>query len=188
MAIKIYIDQGHNPVNPNAGAEGNGLREQNIVYRIGQELATLLRQSGNYEVRLSRPTADTQLGTSNASSLRIRTNDANAWGADYFLSLHTNASELAAATGSEAFVFALGGVAAALATDILAALQAETGLPNRGVFARPTLYVLKRTNMPAILLELGFITNARDARLMNEQPRLFARGIYEGIVAYTGLA
>lgn len=188
MAIKIYIDQGHNPVNPNAGAEGNGLREQNIVYRIGQELATLLRQSGNYEVRLSRPTAETQLGTSNASSLRIRTNDANTWGADYFLSLHTNASELAAATGSEAFVFALGGVAAALATDILAALQAETGLPNRGVFARPSLYVLKRTNMPAILLELGFITNARDARLMNEQPQLFARGIYEGIVEYTGLA
>lgn len=187
MAIKIYIDQGHNPVNPNAGAEGNGLREQNIVYRIGQELATLLRQSGNYEVRLSRPTAETQLGTSNSTSLRLRANDANSWGADYFLSLHTNASELAAATGSEAFVFALGGSAAALATDILAALQNETGLQNRGVFARPSLYVLKRTDMPAILLELGFITNARDARLMNEQPQLFARGIYEGIVAYTGL-
>lgn len=188
MAIKIYIDQGHNPVNPNAGAEGNGLREQNIVYAIGQELATLLRQSGNYEVRLSRPTAETQLGTSNSTSLRLRANDANTWGADYFISLHTNASELAAATGSEAFVFALGGVAAALATDILSALQSETGLANRGVFARPSLYVLKRTNMPAILLELGFITNPRDARLMSEEPQLFARGIYEGIVDYTGLA
>ena len=188
MAIKIYIDQGHNPVNPNAGAEGNGLREQNIVYRIGQELAALLRRSGNYEVRLSRPTAETQLGSSNASSLRARTSDANAWGADYFLSLHTNASELAAATGSEAFVYALGGVSAALAADILDALQAETGLNNRGVFARPSLYVLKRTAMPAILLELGFISNARDARLMNENPELFARGIYNGIVAYTGLA
>ena len=188
MAIKIYIDQGHNPVNPNAGAEGNGLREQNIVYTIGQELAGLLRQSGNYEVRLSRPTADTQVGTSNASSLRLRTEDANAWGADYFISLHTNASELSAATGSEAFVFALGSTAAALATDILAALQNETGLNNRGVFARPSLYVLKRTDMPAILLELGFITNARDARLMSESPQLFARGVYEGIVDYTGLA
>lgn len=188
MAIKIYIDQGHNPVNPNAGAEGNGLREQNIVYRIGQELAALLRQSGNYEVRLSRPTADTQLGNSNAGSLRLRTEDANAWGADYFLSLHTNASELAAATGSEAFVYSLGSVADVLATDILAELQRATGLANRGVFARPSLYVLKRTNMPAILLELGFITNARDARLMNENPQLFARGIYEGIVTYTGLA
>ena len=100
MAIKIYIDQGHNPVNPNAGAEGNGLREQDIVYRIGQELAALLRRNGNFEARLSRPTADTQLGTSTATSLAARVNDANAWGADYFISLHTDASDLAAATGS----------------------------------------------------------------------------------------
>ena len=87
MAIKIYIDQGHNPVNPNAGAEGNGYREQDIVYRIGQELAALLRANESFEVRLSRPTADTQLGTSNASSLAARVNDANRWGADYFISL-----------------------------------------------------------------------------------------------------
>ena len=187
MAIKIYIDQGHNPVNPNAGAEGNGLREQNIVYRIGQELATLLRQNGSFEVRLSRPTPDTQLGTSNAGSLRARTEAANAWGADYFISLHTNASELSAATGSEAFVYALDTPAAELAADVLAGLQQSTGLATRGVFARPSLYVLKRTAMPAVLLELGFITNARDARLMNESPQLFAGGIYNGIVSYTGV-
>ena len=64
MAIKIYIDQGHNPQNPNAGAEGNGLREQDITYAVGQELSRLLRRSGNYEVRLSRPTPNTLLGTS----------------------------------------------------------------------------------------------------------------------------
>ena len=104
MAIKIYIDQGHNPVNPNAGAEGNGLREQNLVYAIGIELAELLRENPNFEVRLSRPSPETQLGTSNASSLAARVRDANSWGADYFISLHTNASDLAAATGSEAFV------------------------------------------------------------------------------------
>ena len=45
MAIKIYIDQGHNPRNPNAGAEGNGLREQDIVFRIGILLADLFRQN-----------------------------------------------------------------------------------------------------------------------------------------------
>ena len=70
---------------------------------------------------------------------------------------------------------------------ILAGLAAETGLPNRGMFTRPSLYVLKRTNMPAVLVELGFITNSRDARLMNEQPQLFARGVYDGILAYLGL-
>ena len=187
MAIKIYIDQGHNPVNPNAGAEGNGLREQNIVYTIGQELATLLRANGNFEVRLSRPTPETQLGTSNATSLAARVNDANSWGADYFISLHNNASELAAATGSEAFAYSRNSRGFALGEDILAGLAAETGLPNRGMFTRPSLYVLKRTNMPAVLVELGFITNSRDARLMNEQPQLFARGVYDGILAYLGL-
>jgi len=41
MAIKIFIDQGHNPSNPNAGAEGQGLREQDITYDIGIRLAEL---------------------------------------------------------------------------------------------------------------------------------------------------
>ena len=187
MAIKIYVDQGHNPVNPNAGAEGNGLREQNLVYRIGQELATLLRANGNFEVRLSRPTPETQLGSSNASSLAARVRDANSWGADYFISLHTNASDLAAATGSEAFAFARDSRAFALGEDILAGLAAETGLPNRGMFTRPSLYVLKRTNMPAVLVELGFITNASEAALMNNSPQLFANGIYEGILDFFDL-
>ena len=51
MAYKIYIDQGHNPVNPNAGSEGNGYREQDLVYTIGQELARLLEANGNFEVK-----------------------------------------------------------------------------------------------------------------------------------------
>lgn len=184
MAIKIYIDQGHNPVNPNAGAEGNGLREQDIVYRIGRETGALFEANPDFEVRLSRPTADTQLGNSNSSSLAARVRDANTWGADYFISLHTNASDLAAATGTEAFVYRTGSPAARLAEDIVDAVASESGLPNRGVFSRPSLYVLKRTQMPAVLVELGFITNSRDARLMNTQPELFARGVYEGVLNF----
>lgn len=187
MAIKIYIDQGHNPQNPNAGAEGSGYREQDIVYDIGIRLAALLRSNPNFEVRLSRPDADTILGTSNSSSLRLRVDDANAWGADYFISLHTNASSIPSATGSEAFVYSKPSSAADLAEDILVGLNNYTGLRNRGVFARSGLYVLRKTQMPAILLELGFITNASDASLMVDQPELFARGIYEGIVEYTGV-
>ncbi len=185
MAIKIYIDQGHNPVNPNAGAEGNGLREQDLVYRIGQELATLLRRNGNFDVRLSRPTAETQIGSSNNTSLRLRVSDANAWGADYFISLHTNASENTSASGSEAFAYARGTPAFRLGEDILEGLEEETGLRNRGMMVRPGLYVLKKTAMPAVLVELGFITNSRDAFLMRDRPDLFAQGIYEGILDFT---
>lgn len=187
MAIKIYIDQGHNPVNPNAGAEGNGLREQDIVFPIGIELAELLRENGNFEVRLSRPTADTQLGTSNSTSLRLRVQDANSWGADYFISLHTNASDIASATGSEALVYSQPSSAAELGIDLLRELNRSTGLPNRGVKSRPGLYVLRRTAMPAVLMELGFISNPEDAALMRDRPDLFAQGIYNGLLDYLNL-
>ena len=186
MAIKIYIDQGHNPVNPNAGAEGNGLREQNIVYRIGIELADLLRKDGRFDVRLSRPTEDTQIGTSNSTSLRLRVEDANSWGADYFLSLHTNASEITSATGSEALVYRQPSAAADLGADVLEWLNRFTGLQNRGVKTRTNLYVLRRTAMPAVLVELGFISNYDDAMLMLERPELFAEGIYNGLLDYLG--
>lgn len=187
MAIKIYIDQGHNPQNPNAGAEGNGLREQDIVYKIGVELAALLRANPNFEVRLSRPTASSQLGSSNSESLRLRVNDANSWGADYFISLHTNASSLPAASGTEAFAYSEPSAAFSLGEDILRELSRTTGLKNRGMKVRSGLYVLRKTQMPAVLVELGFITNAGDAALMNNSPELFARGIYEGILDYTGV-
>ena len=52
---------------------------------------------------------------------------------------------------------------------------------------RPGLYVLRRTAMPAVLVELGFITNPSDATLMNTQPGLFADGIYAGVLEYLGM-
>ena len=188
MAIKIYIDQGHNPVNPNAGAEGNGFREQDLMYRIGKVLEQFLLADDRFEVRLSRPDETTQLGTSNASSLRLRVEDANAWGADYFLSLHANSSSNPAATGSEAFVYSRNGEAFVLADYILSSLNSVTGLSNRGVKIRPSLYVLRRTRMPAILIELGFISNYNDATLMAYSPELFAEGIYRGLLRYFGLS
>ena len=186
MATKIYIDQGHNPQNPNAGAEGNGLKEQTITYRVGQELATLLRQNPDFEVRLSRPTPTSALGSSNSSSLAARVNDANTWGADYFISIHTNASGNPDASGTEAFAYSRPSRAFALGEDIVAGISAATGLRNRGMKVRPGLYVLRRTAMPAVLVELGFISNPSDAALMNSRPDLFARGIYNGILQYFG--
>ena len=52
---------------------------------------------------------------------------------------------------------------------------------------RSGLYVLRKTAMPSILIELGFITNPNDARLMSQQPELFARGIYNGLLEYFNL-
>ena len=188
MAIRVYIDQGHNPSSYNTGAEGNGFFEQDITYDIGVRLFRLFEGNPAFEAILSRPTPDTILGTDNSSSLVARVREANAFGADLFLSLHTNAALSAQATGSEALVYGPGStVAVTVATDILAQLNLITGLRNRGVVYRPGLYVLRRTAMPAVLVEMGFITNPYDAELMAYSPQLFALGIYRGVLQYYGL-
>ena len=188
MAIKIYIDQGHNPRGFNTGAEGNGYFEQDITYEVGIILYEYLSSNPEFTPRLSRPTADTILGTSNSSSLVARVNEANSWGADVFISLHTNASANPSASGAETLIYSKSlPVANGLATDILYQLTLVTGLRSRGVIERPGLYVLRRTNMPAVLVEMGFITNPSDASLMANSPRLFALGVYRGILQYYGL-
>lgn len=188
MAIKIYVDQGHNPRDYNTGAEGNGYYEQDLTYEIGRRLYALLSSNPEFEPRLSRPTPDTMLGSNNSTSLSARVNEANAWGADIFLSLHNNASDNSSATGNEALVYGPGStVAINLGEDILEQLTLTTGLRNRGIVYRPGLYVLKKTKMPAVLVEMGFITNPYDAELLAQSPELFARGIYRGILRYYGL-
>ena len=183
--IKIYIDQGHNPSGFNTGAEGNGFYEQDITYEVGVRLYDLLARNPDFNPRLSRPTPSTILGTSNSTSLTERVRQANSWGADIFLSLHTNAATNPRASGSEALIYSRSStVAYNLATDILVQLNLVTGLRNRGVIERPGLYVLKRTQMPAVLVEMGFISNSYDAELMAYSPGLFAEGIYRGILQY----
>lgn len=185
--MKIFIDQGHNPQNPNAGAEGFGLREQDLNYEIGIRLADYLAGNDFFSVRLSRPTPTTQLGNSNAGSLAARVNAANIWGADYFISLHCNASVNAAASGSEAYVYSPQSRALPLGEEMLNGIRETTGLSDRGVRANPSLYVLRRTVMPAVLVEMGFITNNRDAHLLATEPDAFARGMYNGILRFFGL-
>jgi len=186
MAIKIFIDQGHNPRNPNAGAEGNGYYEQDITYEVGILLAELLRADPNFEVRLSRGSPDEILGTSVATSLKARTDAANAWGADFFISIHANASTIPTASGSEGFAYSRASEGYVLGEDILLWLNRATGLANRGMNVRPSLWVLRKTAMPAVLIELGFITNPSDAERMANDPGAFATGIYNGILAYFG--
>ena len=185
--IKIYIDQGHNPEGVNAGAEGNGMREQDINYEVGIYLAELLRDNGNFSVRLSRPTAQTSLGTTNSTSLQARVNDANTWNADYFISIHTNAAENPAANGTEVYVYSQSSAAYRLAQDIQDSIVDTLGTKDLGVKINTSLYVLRKTSMPALLIELAFITNSEDAELLRNDRYLFAYAIYRGILDYFNL-
>ena len=185
--IKIYIDQGHNPEGVNAGAEGNGMREQDINYEVGIYLAELLRDNGNFSVRLSRPKAQTSLGTTNSTSLQARVNDANTWNADYFISIHTNAAENPAANGTEVYVYSQSSPAYRLAQDIQDSIVDTLGTKDLGVKINTSLYVLRKTSMPALLIELAFITNSEDAEFLRNDRYLFAYAIYRGILDYFNL-
>ena len=187
MPTKIYIDQGHNPEGINAGAEGFGYREQDITNAVGIYLRDILLEDGRFEVRNSRNTPEESLGTSNATSLAARVRGANEWGADYFISIHCNASENPAANGSEVYVYRQGSVAAALAQQVLEAIVARLGTKNNGVRVNPSLYVLRRTRMPAILVELAYITNEEDVQKLVNDQYAFAYAIYEGLCRYLGL-
>lgn len=186
MATKIFIDQGHNPQGINAGAEGFGLREQDITYAVGVYLRDILVEDGRFEVRLSRNSPEEVLGTSNATSLAARVNAANSWPADYFISIHCNANENPAVNGSEVYVYREGSVAANLARQVLDGIVEQVGTKDNGVRVNPSLYVLRRTTMPAILVELAYISNAEDARKLVNDQYAFAYGIYLGICRYLG--
>ena len=188
MAIKVFIDQGHNPSGVNAGAEGFGLREQDITYNVGIYLADILRADPRFEVRLSRNYPTESLGFSNSSSLSQRVRLANEWPADYFISIHVNANTNPNINGSEAYVYRAYTQAYYLAEDVLQAIVNRVGTKNNGVKVNPSLYVLKRTKMPAILVELAYITNESDAQKLKNDQYSFAYAIYIGLLNYLGLS
>jgi len=184
MAIKIFIDQGHNPGGVNGGAEGNGLREQDITYNVGIYLRDLLNNDYRFDAISSRNSPTEILGTNNTSSLAERVRKANEWGADYFISIHVNAAENPSFNGTEIFVYNSATPVYYMAEDILEEIVDQVGTKNNGVKINKTLYVLRRTTMPAMLIELAFITNVQDAEKLLNNQYLFASAIYDGILDF----
>jgi len=188
LAIKIFVDQGHNPTgSPNAGAEGFGVREEDITYHVGMYLAAILEADYRFEVRVSRNTPTEVLGTSNASSLIRRVELANSWPADYFISIHANANTNPAINGSEVYVYRTESEAFYLAEHILSEIVRRVGTKNNGVRVNSSLYVLRRTTMPAVLVELAYLTNEGDIQYLVEDQYQFAYAIYVGLLNYLNL-
>ena len=181
---KIYIDAGHNPSMYNTGAEGNGLKEHDLTFEIGVLLAELFEGNEKYVICLSRPSADTILGTDNASSLAARVEGAEAFGAHLVVSLHINAFTSDTANGIEVLVYDENVAGYEMGTYLLEGLLDSTSLTNRGMKIRPDLHILKNSKVPTALVEMGFITNSNDAALLDSSPEIFAQGVYNGIINY----
>jgi len=186
-AIRIFIDQGHNNSRVNTGAEGNGLIEAEINFNVGSRLAELLRADPQFEVRTSRQSPDDVLGTDSASSLATRVEMANTWPADYFISIHTNANNNPAVQGTEMYIYSLNSPAYLLAEDMLQGVVDAVGTKNNRVRVNTSFYVLRRTQMPAVLAELAYLTNEEDAALLACCQEQFAQGLYQGIRNYFSL-
>ena len=184
MAIKIFIDPGHNPGLINAGANVNGVLEADINFLVGNYLADILRMDTRFEVRMSRNTITEVVGTDRDSSLNQRVQMANQWPADFFLSLHCNYNNNPAINGSEVYIYRANSQAQWLAENILSGLVDVVQMKDNQIYVDPELYVLQHTTMPANLIELGYLTNANDFQKLTTKQLLFAIGIYVGLLHY----
>lgn len=108
--------------------------------------------------------------------------DANNSGADLFVSIHRNSSENPNQySGVETLVYSDTGLKAEVARNINNQLE-DAGFKNLGVDERKNLVVLKRTKMPAVLVEAGFINNDKDNYLFDEEFDSIAQAIADGIL------
>jgi len=181
---KIFIDAGHNYSNWGTGAVANGMREQDITFDVAFELGRLLTAAG-LDVMLSRPTVQTNLGTSNNSSINARWQMSNAWAADFFISIHANAG---GGTGAETLFFR--GDSAGFAHTVQDVYSEEMGLRNRRVWQRDDVAVIRHATCPAILVELAFIdsppANPDIEILRNRRPEM-AAAVAKGVLAHLGV-
>lgn len=185
MKLKICIDPGHGGRDPGAVGQG-GLKEKDVVLKIALKLGRLLTKQ-NIDVDFTR-TTDIALGNTLNDDLNLRSNIANKIKADYFISIHCNSSSNPRARGIETYALAPGGHAEKLARAVQRRLVIETGREDRGVkFANYA--VLRKTNMPAILIEVCFISNFEEEVRLKDEDFLdrVANAIAGGVFDFLGI-
>lgn len=172
MPYKIVIDPGHG--GSDWGATYNGRKEKNDNLNLALAVGRILENNG-VDVEYTR--TDDVYNTPLEKAMMGNNADA-----DFFVSFHRNASGGPEKyTGIETLVFDDSGVKAEMARNINSQL-AELGFENHGVIERPNLVVLKRTQMPAVLIEAGFIDNEQDNAKFDDRFDEIAEGIAEGIM------
>lgn len=178
--MKIFVDAGHNYSGGDTGAVGNGLKEQDVTFKITEALKPLLEGYG-HEVKMSRNKITDSIGATESISIMERAKMANDWDADLFVSIHCNAFN-GLARGTETLVHTINSLSVPVAERVQAAIVKRLGTADRGIKSRPNLGVLWRTNMPAFLVETAFIDNMHDAKLLRYRTEDFAKAICDGIV------
>lgn len=169
---KIALDAGHGGSDP--GAVYKGRQEKEDTLDLTLAVGDILKKNG-IDVYYTRTTDEYETPFKKAT-------DANNSCADLFVSIHRNSSENPNQySGVETLVYSDTGLKAEVARNINNQLE-DAGFKNLGVDERKNLVVLKRTKMPAVLVEAGFINNDKDNYLFDEEFDSIAQAIADGIL------
>lgn len=176
---RVFLNPGHAPngqPDPGAVNATTGLRECDVAAAVGALVNQYLQAAG----------CEVQVLQHDSLSLVVST--ANQWCADLFISIHCNSAANPAAQGAETWYCQGSERGRALADGIQCQLISSVPVIDRGLkIAAPGvngLYVLTKTDMPACLVELAFISNPGDAQLLAGRQDDFARAVARGITDY----
>ena len=176
MALKVMLDAGHGGMDPGAVYEGRQEKDDNL--RLALAIGSILQNHG-IDVEYTR-TNDIY------ESPYEKALEGNESGADLFVSIHRNSYPVDnKVSGVETLVYDDSGKKAELAREINEQLE-TLGFVNLGVTERPNLVVLRRTAMPAVLVEVGFINSNTDNQLFDQNFEEIAQGIADGILDIFG--
>jgi N-acetylmuramoyl-L-alanine amidase len=171
----VVIDPGHGGKDPGAIGIG-GIQEKQIIFPIAQQIAQILEKQG-IQVRMTR-------SSDYFVSLQGRTQMANQMGADVFVSIHANSMGLSRpdVNGLETYYFGKGkGLADVIHRNILQRLNVRDRRVRSARF-----YVLRKANMPSVLVETGYVTGGEDSRKLSDPSyrSQMAQAIAFGILEY----
>ena len=181
----VVIDPGHGGTDPGSMGYENGvlvLNEKDVNLDIGLRVQKMLEAAGAsyYMIRTGDITVP----------LYDRQDTANQLDASLYVSLHNNSYSTATPNGTEVHYHgnddpAVDGISAkALAENLQRTLVSNLGLTDRGIKASPELAVLRRTNMPAVIIEGAYISNPSDRSYMktDEFREKYAKSVAKCII------
>lgn len=184
----IVIDPGHG-IGSDTGATGiDGLQEDDVTLAVGLKVGKILQDHG-INVVYTRTEDMRSTPMSVTDSLQKRCDISNNANAKYFVSIHANSFDDTSANGTETLYYTGNAEGEKLASAIQNSIVKEVGTYDRGLKDGSWLYVAKNTNAPAVLTELGFLTNPDDAAKLrsDEYQQKFAQAIADGILQTLGV-
>ncbi|MBP1754065.1 MAG: cell wall hydrolase/autolysin [Firmicutes bacterium] len=176
----VVIDPGHG--GKDVGATGvNGLYEKDFTLSLSRKIKDILGKEKKIKVYMTRD-EDTFL----SSEDKYRPKYANELKADLFISIHGNTYEDPEVSGTEAYYYHAG--SKSFAEILHEKVVTATGFHDRGV-KKNDFFVVKYTDMPSVLLEIGYLTNPEEEQRMidDKSQDSTAQAICDGVNEYLGL-